>query len=127
MKTFLCKAISNKEKTSELGMDWATSKRCFLKVADDYIEAANIKIPFSEIQSATLRIVPSAFFMPGCILTVVNTTGTVNHFGLRYSAYWKGDLPFKVERLSSQVPLLWPRRILILAILFWLIWKVFNN
>ncbi|MFA4828816.1 MAG: hypothetical protein WC855_10825 [Thermodesulfovibrionales bacterium] len=126
MKTFLCKAILNKEKTSEIGMDWATSKRCLLKIADDYIETANIKIPFSEIQSATLRIVPSAFFIPGCILSVVNTTGTVHHFGLRYSSYWKGDLPFMVERLSSHVPLLWPRRILILAILFWFIWKIFN-
>jgi hypothetical protein len=127
MKRFACKAILNKATSSNLGLDWATANRCLLKVTDEYMEAIGKRIPFPDIVLADLRIVPSAFFIPGCILTVNTVAGMRVHFGLRYSSFWKNNLPFPVNRSSVTVPLLWPRRIINLAIFAWLLWWIMDK
>lgn len=127
MKKFLCKAILNKKDSSDLGFDWAVSKRCIFKFSEDYLEVPGLKLQFAEIESATLRVIPSAFFVPGCVLSVKVTDGAMHHFGLRYSSFWKKELPFSVERSKSKPPLLWPRRILIVCLFAWIIWDIIVN
>ncbi len=38
MQSFKCKAILNKEKVSNTGSDWITSKRCILEVYDNFFK-----------------------------------------------------------------------------------------
>jgi hypothetical protein len=92
-------------------------------VGDDHLEAGKTKVAFSEIKTATLRIVPSAFFLPGCILSLETNTGDNHHFGLRYSSFWKKDLPFKVERKKVAVPTIWLKRLVIIGMFIFLIWS----
>lgn len=122
MKIFACKAILNKESTSVLSSDWATSKRSVLQYSKDHMEVAGITIPFSEIKSAAIRIVPSAFFISSCILTVVMEDGVTHHLGVKYSSFWKKEFPFPVERSKSKAPLLWQRRVLVLGFIGVIIW-----
>jgi hypothetical protein len=107
MPIFLCKAVLNQATTSTLGLDWATSRRCLLTMADDHLDVHGLSVPFAEIRSAGMRIVPSAFFIPGCILSIETNSGTRHHLGLRYSSFWKHGLPFPVERQTVTVPFLW--------------------
>ena len=126
-KRFFCKAILNKETSSNLRVDWAVSRRCLLKISHDYIEVSGQKVLFSEISSASMRIVPSAFFLPGCILTIATRGGSTHHFGLRYGGFWRKELPFPTERSKATVPLLWLRRVLVIGVLAWLIWTMFGK
>jgi hypothetical protein len=126
MKRFVCKAVLNSDTTTDIGLDWAMAKRGILSVDDSYIQMNDLKIPFSEISSAMIRIVPSAFFLPGCILTIKTERGT-HHFGLRYSKYWKGTLPFNVARTEVRVPYLWPRRIIAVVILFYMVFRIIES
>jgi len=122
MKIFACKAILNKESTSVLSSDWATSKRSVLQYSKDHMEVAGITISFSEIKSAVICIVPSAFFFSSCILTVVMEDGATHHLGVRYSSFWKKEFPFPVERSKSKVSLLWQRRLIVLGFIGVLVW-----
>ncbi|MFA6978924.1 MAG: hypothetical protein WC209_06320 [Ignavibacteriaceae bacterium] len=119
MKKFACKAIFDKDTTSNTGVDWAKSKRCILKVNENSFEVDGRTIVFSDIQEAKIRIVPSAFFIPGCILSLSLKNGSTHHFGLRDSTFFINNLnlPIKVEKVM--VPLIWLRRIIILALLIW--------
>ena len=123
MKKFMCKAILNKESSSNTGLDWAISRRCNLEVGDDYFNAAGTKISFPEIIEATIRVVPSAFFFPGCILSIKTESGTSHHFGLSYTKFWKRSFPFKIETEKATVPYLWVRRIIIVGAIGYLLWS----
>jgi hypothetical protein len=123
MKKFVCKAILNQNNSTNTGIDWATSKRTILNLDDKSLTAANSKVLYTNILKAKLRIVPSAFFMPGCILTVT-TDKTTHHFGLRYGSYWKGELPFPVEREKVNVSGIWIRRLIILGILGYILYSI---
>jgi len=119
----MCKAILDEESTSNTGVDWATSKRCILSVADDSFNVAGNTISFDEIKKAVIRIVPSAFFYPGCIFSIETETGTFHHFGLSYTKFWRGDFPFEIERVHAKVPLLWIRRIVLIGAIGYLLWS----
>jgi len=97
MPRFLCKAIFDCPATANVGPEWVTSKRCLLKVSVDALTAAAVTIPFEMIRRAHIRIVPSALRFMACILTI-ETDETTHHFGLTYSRFWRGDLPFEVTR-----------------------------
>lgn len=127
MKKFACKAIFDKDTTSNTGFDWASSRRCILKVAEDHFEIDNRKILYSDIQKAKLRIVPSAFFIPGCILSISTASGSTHHFGLRYSSYWEKDFGFPIELEKVTVPILWLRRTIIVAVFIWFIWYMWKS
>ncbi|MBT5708237.1 MAG: hypothetical protein HOI66_18140 [Verrucomicrobia bacterium] len=97
MPRFLCKAIFDCPTTANVGPEWMTSKRCLLKVSDRDLMAGRVTVPFEMVRHAHIRIVPSASPVLLCILTI-ETHETTHHFGLTYSRFWRGDLPFEVTR-----------------------------
>lgn len=127
MKKFLCKAIFDTENTSNTGFDWAKLKRCILKITENNFEINNRTIAFSGIQKMKLRIVPSAFFIPGSILSISMTNGSTHHFGLRHSKYWERDFDFPIEFQKVTVPLLWVRRTIVCTMILWVVLYIANT
>jgi hypothetical protein len=122
---FITKAILNTDESSNLGIDWATSKRTILKVNDEIITIAGSKINFSEIIDSKLRIVPSAFFIPGAILTI-KTYDSTHHFGFSYSKKIINTFTFIKNIEKSNPPWLWIRRTINIAVLSYLIYYFFK-
>ena len=127
MKTFICKAILDKNRTPDVGMDWAISKRCLLSIGEEYLVAWGNKLMFSEIKKATLRITPSTFFLSRCILSIETRDGVLNHYGLRYSSFWKNELPFEVERINVNIPNVWFSRAFIVGMVLLIVWYLIKD
>ncbi|MBN1849935.1 MAG: hypothetical protein JW932_15280 [Deltaproteobacteria bacterium] len=127
MKTFMCKAMLGKDKAPDVGMDWAISKRCLFSMGEEYLVAGGHKIMFSEIEKATLLVVPSTFFLQGCILSIKTKDGILNRYQLRYSSFWKKGLPFEVERMNVSMPSVWFSRIMIAGMVLFIVWYFFKK
>ena len=104
MKKFYCKVLFNKEDITTTSLNWALSKRGRLIVTDDYFKFGKKEMRFSEIKSSILKKVPSAFFWPNYVFTIVMKDGESHHFGFIYSSYWKRKFPFNVERTDTHLP-----------------------
>ena len=128
--TFRTKALLDTETVSDMGADWAFSKRAILTAKDNALVIAGEEIPFASITDSRLRIVPSAYFIPGAILSI-STENTTHHFGLSFSKKLVTALPF-IEDLEKapNPPFLWGRRIFNIALagvlLFSLFWRIWN-
>ena len=122
-KRFSCKLISNKEEVSLLGKDWAYAKRCFLEFGNNKLIFPENDIYFNEIKLATMRIYRSAFFIQGCVLTIKGDS-FIHHFGLKYSDFWKAELPFKVERVNERPPFLLLRQSLIIILIIYVLYQL---
>ena len=73
-----------------------------------------------------MRIYKSAFFFEYGILSLT-AVGKTYHFGLKYCEFWKGDLPFEVEKIHEETPFIIFRRSLILLILVYIFWKAVQH
>jgi len=111
------------------GPNWLLARRGRLSVFSDRLECGDWRIKKEEIKRAVLYSVRQSLVIPGFVLKV-ETEGRTYHFGLNYSAYWKSELPFTVEREKGQLAL--SRfslvfRLVALGILGYFLWQYFTT
>ncbi len=122
-ETFSCKIIKNSVELPKSNRDWTRAKRCKLTFTENGMEYLDTITPYEEITQATIHIYQSAFFFEYGIFSI-STPHFTHHFGIKYSDYWKEELPFPVERIAEETPFILFRRSLIILILVYIFWEV---
>lgn len=121
--SFTCKAILDRNEMPNSSREWNRAKKYTLTFEEDGLAYGSIFTPYTEIESATLHIYKSAFFFEYGILRIETPTG--NHFfGIKYSDFWKGELPFTLEHKEEESPYILYRRILMIGIVVYIIWEI---
>lgn len=123
VETFSCKIIKNRIELPKSNRDWTRAKSCKLSFTKNGLEYLDTITPYEEITQATIHIYQSAFFFEYGIFSI-STHHFTHHFGIKYSDYWKGELPFPVERIAEETPFILFRRSLIIMILVYIFWEV---
>ena len=121
--SFACKAILDKEEMPSSSRQWTRAKKYTLTFEEKGLAYGTIFTPYSEIEKATLHIYKSAFFFEYGILALETTAGK-HFFGIKYSDFWKKDLPFEIEHREEETPYILFRRILMISILVYILWEV---
>jgi hypothetical protein len=124
--SFMCKIILDSEQLPSSNKQWTRAKRCTLTIPAGGLQFKDIFIPFEDIEKATLHIYQSALFFEYAVLSITSG-GKTHHFGIKYSEYWKGDLPFSVERVQEETPYLLFRRALMVIILAYIIMEIIRT
>ncbi len=103
--TCFTKAIIKAGDALEHGPNWVTARRARLKVFENRLECADWVIRYDEISAATLYAVRSPVLrIPGYVLQI-DSSDKRYHFGLNTNRYWRGELPFPVQRESANLRL----------------------
>ena len=123
----MTKATAAEGDQRRYGPNWLLSRRASLKVFDDHLECGDWRIDYSEIKNAVLCSFHTFFLrIPGYILTV-ETKHQTYHFGLNgWGRFWKGDLPFSVQREKGKLGFTWfsiAVRLIVVACIVYLIWQ----
>jgi hypothetical protein len=121
----MAKASSAVGDQLKYGPNWMLARRARLLVFNDRLECGDWRIENTEIKNAVLYSVRQSFVIPGYILKV-ETENKTYHFGLNYGSFWKGDLPFSVQRENGRLaysPFSIVLRIAALAYLGYLLWQ----
>ena len=104
--------------------NWVVSRRGTLRVLSDALECGHWRIPYDSIDEAVL-FSTRQMFIP-CYVLRVSVDGTLYQFGLNPGSFWKGELPFPVQRETLRLKYSWfsiiVRTIAIAAIAYW-IWQ----
>jgi len=124
--TFTCKIIENGDEPPRSNKKWTRARRCRLQIHTDHLHFDGRSIPASNVEKAVLRIYKSAFFFEYAVFSI-QAAGKRYHFGLKYDDFWKGNLPFAVERVHEETPFILFRRSLIVLILVYIFWKVVQH
>lgn len=98
----MAKATTAEGEQLQYGPNWVLARRATLKIFDDHLECGDWSVPYEQMQSATLYSIRSFLLVPSYVLQV-NTTEKQYHFGLNWGAFWKEELPFKVNREKGKV------------------------
>ena len=102
--------------------NWIVSRRGWLRVTSNALICGNWNIPYEAIDEAVLYQT-RGMFIPGYVLRI-KVDGTIYQFGLNPGRYWKGDLPFDVQRermrLSYSTYSIAVRIVLVVALVHWL-------
>ena len=125
-KTLNCKVIPNRKDVPTSSKEWTRAKKCSLTVDKTQLIFDDNTIRYEDIEHATITIYQSALFFEYGILSV-NSHGVTHHFGIKYDDFWKGPLPFEVDRVSTETPFLLFRKGLILLIIVYIFWEVVKN
>lgn len=123
LESFSCKIIPNSDSLPGSNKDWTRAARCTLNFTENGLEYLDYITPYAEITQATIHIYQSAFFFEYGIFSL-STAEYTHHFGIKYSEYWKGELPFPVERIENETPYILFRKSLIILILIYIFWEV---
>ena len=121
-----CKVIYDRDELPRSHKQWTRAKRCTLTLEDRGLSYGDRFISYIDIHHARLHIYPSAFFFEYGILSITTPKGT-DHFGIKYSPEWQGDLPFAVERVKEETPFILFRRIVMLCIIIYIFWEVVRH
>ncbi|NQT23193.1 MAG: hypothetical protein HQ579_07135 [Candidatus Omnitrophica bacterium] len=92
----MVKAIRNKGENMRCSLNWAFSRRGILRIMSDSLQCKDWKIAYSEIDEATLYSMPWLFW--NAYILRIKSKGEIYNFGLNPSRYWKGNMPFAVNR-----------------------------
>lgn len=122
-ETFSCKLIQDSQELPKSSRDWTRARRCTLSFTDNGLKYLDFFIPYEDITKATIHIYTSAFFFEYGIFSITTNEFT-HHFGIKYSDYWKEELPFPVERIAQETPFILFRKSLIILILIYIFWEV---
>ena len=98
----MTKATTAEGDQMKLGPNWVTARRAILKVFPDRVECGDWVIPNERIEEATLYSIRTSLVIPGYVLKLT-TEEKAYHFGLNAGKFWKGDLPFPVEREKGKL------------------------
>lgn len=121
--SFKCKVILDSDEMPKSSRQWTRAKRSELVIDSRGLTYANHFTSFNEIEEATIHVYKSALFLEYCILSIKNNNST-HYFGVKYSDYWKGDLPFEVKTVHEETPFLLFRKSLIILIIIYIFWEV---
>lgn len=121
-ESFTCKAILDSEEMPRSSKQWTRAKKYTLTFKETGLAYGSFFTPYAEIEKATIHIYKSAFFFEYGILSLETTAGK-HHFGIKYSDFWKQDLPFRVEHNEEETPYILFRRILMLCIVAYIFWE----
>jgi len=123
----MTKATTAQGEQRRYGPNWVMSRRGALKVFDDHLECGDWRIDYSEITGAVLCSFRSFFLrIPSYILTV-ETENRTYHFGLNgWGPFWKGDLPFPVQREKGKLGFIWFSIAIRLIIVGWIVYFVWR-
>ena len=113
----------------KFGPNWIAARRAMLKVFDDHLECGDWRIDYEDIITATLYSVRAQFFLPAFVLRV-ETGSTTYHFGLNAGSFWKGDLPFPVQREKARMrysPFSIAVRVIFLSGIVYFVWTLLNR
>ncbi len=120
---FKCKVILDSDEMPKSSRQWTRAKRSELVIDSKGLSYSNHFTRFAEIEEAKIHVYKSALFLEYCILTIKKQNST-HYFGIKYSDYWKGELPFDVEIIHEETPFLLFRKSLIILILIYIFWEV---
>jgi hypothetical protein len=98
----MTKATTVEGDQMKFGPNWVTARRAILKVFPDRVECGDWIIPNERIEEATLYSIRTNFFIPGYVLRLTREEKAY-HFGLNAGKYWKGELPFSVNREKGKL------------------------
>ncbi|MFO0898059.1 MAG: hypothetical protein U0836_11605 [Pirellulales bacterium] len=119
----MTKATTAEGDTVRRSLNWALARRGTLEVWTDALRFKDWQIPYAQIDEAVLHSIWQGL-LPGFVL-VVKSKGTIYQFGLNYGKFWKGELPFAVDRASGQMGCSWGsillRVLLVAAALYYLL------
>lgn len=121
--TFICKVILNSDDFPQSNKQWTRAKKSKLHITGKGLSYEDYFVPFSEIKKATINIYKSALFMEYSILSIKHGE-TTHYFGLKYTDYWKGELPFALKTIHKDTPFLLYRKSLIILIVIYILWQV---
>ncbi len=121
--TFPCKIILDHDELPKSSKQWTRAKKYKLVIDKEGLSYGGFFTPFEDIEKATMHIYQSAFFFEYSILSIKSGKST-HYFGIKYSDYWKGDLPFELEKIHEKSPYLLFRKSLIILILIYIFWEV---
>ena len=125
----MTKATTAEGDQIRFGPNWVTARRGSLKVFQNHLECGDWKIGYVEIKESVLYSVRTNFVIPGYVLKVATENKTY-HFGLNYGRFWKGTLPFEVQREKGKMnysPFSIAVRVLLYgALAYWLCTKFFQ-
>ncbi|MGK7910719.1 MAG: hypothetical protein AB4050_04435 [Synechococcus sp.] len=76
--------------------NWLMSRRGILRITTESLECGDWHISYSDIREAVL-FSTRQMFIPGYVLRV-RTDSKIYQFGLNANRFWKGELPFPVQR-----------------------------
>lgn len=124
--TFMAKVIRDKETFPSASKRWNRAPKCTLKIESTELSYDDWCIPFKEINKATIRTYRSALFFEYAILSI-ETDSNTHHFGIKYDDYWKGELPFAVERISEDTPFLLVRQAIIVCGIIYVLWQLITR
>ncbi|MBM9606210.1 hypothetical protein [Desulfopila inferna] len=124
--SFTCKIIPDSDELPGSSKQWTRAKRCTLRVLDDRLIYNDTYTSYAEMEKAEIHIYQSALFFEYGILSI-KAGGKTNHFGIKYSDYWKGELPFPLERIHEETPYIFLRRTLIVAIIAYILWEIIQR
>jgi len=122
--TCLTKVTRAEGNQLKYGPNWILARRARLKLFEGHLICGDWNIPYSAINKAVLYSIRSTFFIPGYVLKL-ETSEKTYHFGLNCGTFWKGDLPFPVERkrgkLKYSIFSIIARIIVIAYLIYWLV------
>lgn len=101
LHTCMTKATTAEGEDIRHSLNWVLSRRATLRVTSDALECGNWRITYDDIDEAVLFRTWQAFIP--CYVLRVRSHGSIYQFGLRAASYWKGDLPFPVQRESARL------------------------
>ena len=103
----MTKAIIADGDQLKMGPQWITSRRARLRLFDDHLICGDWNVRYDDIREAVLASFRSPILrIPGYVLSVRTDTHTY-HFGLNGWRYWKGELPFSVNRTNTRLRMSW--------------------
>lgn len=108
-------------------LNWALSRRAFLKVYPDRLECGDWIIPYHEMNEAIL-FRTRQLFIPCCVLRV-KARGRIYQFGLNPGRFWAGELPFPTRRETASLGYSWfsiAIRVAVVAALAYLLWSRYH-
>lgn len=122
----VCKVIADSPVLPTSSKQWTRAKKCKLVIDHDGLHFQENFIGLESLKKCTMHIYKSALFFEYGVLAV-ETDDATYHFGVKYDDFWKGDLPFPMERARQETPFILFRQILIIVILVYIFWEVVKN
>lgn len=119
----MTKAVQGAPEDFGYNAKWITSRRAALEVYEDRLKCGDWTILYTDMKEAELFKTRSGLIP--CYILKVLTDGDSFQFGLNPSRYWKGELPFAVERTEGRLKYSKFSLILRIVLVVALIWYLF--
>lgn len=118
-----CKVILNSKELPRSSSQWTRARKCKLSFSEDRLHFLDFSVRYGDVEKATIHVYQSALMFEYGIFSLQHHGETV-FFGIKYDDFWKGDLPFPVERVKEETPFLLVRKSVLLVMILYVIWQL---